>query len=73
MLELFGGCSLIGNLASCGSFELDTIIAFKGVGTGLAAEVTEKRDNYYTRPQFLWAAAGARVCNEFLASRARDR
>src|SRR4029077_1949238 len=69
-----GRCLLvIRNLTRCSSFEMDSIIAFKGVGTNLAAEVTEKRDHYRTRGQFLRAIDGAWVYDELLASRARNR
>src|SRR5438132_5703589 len=69
----FGGLLLIGNLASCSSFELYAVVAFKGVGTSLPTEITEIRDRHRTRRHLLLAIGGARVRDQLLANHAGDR
>lgn len=69
----FGDWLLIGDLACCISFEQDAVVALKGVGTGLAAEITEERDHHWSSRHLLLAERGAQVRDELLANHAGDR
>src|SRR5881394_2923968 len=55
------------------SFEPDAIVAFKGVGTSLSAEVTEERDHHRISRQLFLAGGVAQVHDQLLAKHAGDR